>query len=346
MKPAGIIKLGSLSLGATVLLVSLPGNPAFQAASAILKLPANSSGEQIQMALDSLPPNGELILSAGIYEIHQPLRLWRDFVTLRGSGPATILRLADQADCPVVILGPQLNDTTRPARHLRLADLVIDGNRANQKAEFWRSAGDGSEINNNGVQIWNAMDAVVEHVVCCHCRSGGLVAAEVLRLLVSDLDSFDNQFDGLACYQTRESRFDGLRLHDNLAAGISLDLAFNHNFIHDAVLAGNDLGVFMRESCDNLFQSLTIFRSRSDGVFIAQATAPTDNGWRLQPGTQCTGNSFEQLTVDGCGGTAFQVNNASCTNNAINDAHFLGNLRGGLGQPEGDVLRVSALVEH
>jgi hypothetical protein len=298
------------------------------------------------MALDSLPPNGELVLGAGLYEIHQPLLLRHDFLTLRGSGPATILRLADQAGCPVVILGPQLNGSARPARHLRLADLVIDGNRENQPAEFWRAAGDGSEINNNGVQIWNVMDSVVEHVVCRHCRSGGLVAAEVLRLLVRDLDSFDNQFDGLACYQTRESRFDGLRLHDNLAAGLSLDLAFNHNFIHDAVLAENNLGVFMRESCDNLFQGLTIFKSRNDGVFIAQADAPTENGWRLRPGTQCTGNSFEQLTVDDCGGRAFQVNNASCSNNAITGARFLGNLRGGLGQPDGEVVKVSALVEH
>jgi hypothetical protein len=346
MKPAGIIKLGCLAFGACVLLISLPGNPAFDAVSTILTLPANSTGEAIQKALDSLPPNGELVLSAGIYEIRQPLQLRHDFLTLRGSGPATILRLADQAGCPVVILGPQLNETSHPARHLRLADLVIDGNRENQEAEFWRSAGDGSQINNNGVQVWNAIDTVVERVVCCHCRSGGLVAAEVLRLLVRDFDSFDNQFDGLACYQTRESRFDGLRLHDNLAAGISLDLAFNHNFIHDAVLAENNLGVFMRESCDNLFQSLTIFRSRGDGVFIAQTAAATDDGWRLRPGTECTGNSFERLTVDGCGGRAFQVNNASCTNNAISGALFLGNSRGGLGQPEGEVLKVSALVEH
>jgi hypothetical protein len=32
---------------------------------------------------------------------------------------------------------------------------------------LWRTAGDGSEFNNNGVQIWNATDVVVERPGCC-----------------------------------------------------------------------------------------------------------------------------------------------------------------------------------
>jgi parallel beta-helix repeat protein len=307
--------------------------PAFGASPVIVTLPANSSGAEIQKALDGLPPNGEVVLSAGTYEISQPLLLRHDYETLRGSGPATILHLADGADCPVVILGPPMTKTQRPAAHLRLADLLIDGNRKNQKVELWRIAGDGSEFNNNGVQIWHVTDAAVEHVVCCRCRSGGLVTASVRRLQVNDLDAYDNQFDGLACYQTEDSRFDGLRLHDNLGAGMSLDLAFNHNFITNAVLAGNDLGIFMRDSRNNSFQGLTISKSHHDGVYMAQAAIPTAKGWRLCPDTQCIGNNFQSLVVHDCGGKAFQVNDASCTNNVIFGASFLRNIRGGLGQP-------------
>ena len=259
--------------------------------------------------------------------------LRHDYETLRGIGRATILHLADGADCPVVILGPPMIQTNHRAVHLRLANLFIDGNRKNQKLEFWRSARDGSEFNNNGVQIWNATDVAVEHVVCCRCRSGGLVAANVRRLQVSDFDSYDNQFDGLACYQTEESRFDGLSLHDNLAAGMSIDLAFNHNFITNAMLVGNDLGIFMRNSRNNSFQRMTISKSHHHGVFMAQATVPTAKGWQLCPDTQCIGNNFQSLIVNDCGGKAFQVNDASCTNNAIFGASFLRNILGGLGQP-------------
>jgi hypothetical protein len=316
-----------------LLALGLMGNAVLGASPVIVTLSARAGGAEIQKALDGLPPNGEVVLGAGTYQITRPLMLRHNYETLRGSGPATILHLADKANCPMVVLGPPMAETKHPAAHLRLADLMIDGNRKNQKVEFWRSAGDGSEFKNDGVLLWNVTDATVEHVTCCRCRSGGLVGVYVRRLRVSDLNSYDNQFDGLACYRTEESHFDGLRLHDNLAAGISLDLGFNRNFITHAALACNNLGIFMRDSRNNFFQSLTISRSRHDGVFMAQATVFTANGWQASPGTQCAGNNFENLLINDCGGTAFLVNDASCTNNIIFGARFLRNHLGGMSQP-------------
>jgi hypothetical protein len=349
MKHSSLIKPRSRSGILASLLLLATGmifDSAFGAPPLVVTLPANSTGADIQKALDALPANGEVVLSAGVYEISQPLLLRHDYETLRGRGPSTILRLADRAHCPVVILGPPMTRTNHRAAHLRLANLLIDGNRKNQKVEFWRSAGDGSEFNNNGVQVWNASDVSVDHIVCCRCRSGGLVAADVRRLQVNDFDSYDNQFDGLACYLTRESRFNGLRLHDNLAAGMSLDLDFSHNVITNALLSGNDLGLFMRDSRNNSFHNMTITRSHHHGVFMAQATAPTANGWRLCPDTQCIGNHFENLSVNDCGGKAFQVNDASCTNNIIFGASFLHNIMGGLAQPSTNPVTLQAVAQR
>lgn len=290
----------------------------------IVKLAGGSTSAQIQKALDTLPPNGEVVLAAGVYEINQPLMLRHANETLRGSGLSTILHLASGANCPVVILGPPMNQIKHPIDHLCLAGLLIDGNRKNQKIESWRRAADGAEFMNNGVQIWNVTDVTVENVTCCRCRSGGLVTAEVRRLQVSGFDSYDNQFDGLACYETEQSRFAGLKLHDNLAAGISLDLDFNHNCITNAILADNDLGIFMRDSRHNSFERLTISKSHHHGVFMAQA-AKSD--------TECIGNNFDNIAVEDCGGRAFQVNDVTCTNNEISGACFLRNVLGGLGQP-------------
>jgi hypothetical protein len=311
--------------------------------SSSVVLPASASEAQIQKTLDQLPVGGEVILSPGIYEISKPLLLSRNTVTLRGSGRTTILHLANGANCPVIILGPALNEPQHPAAHLTLSSLLIDGNRKNQKTEHWKSAGDGSQMNNDGVEIWNASDVTVEHVVCCRCRSGGLVTAKVRRLQVTDFDAFDNHYDGLACYETEQSHFDALRLHDNLAAGISIDLNFNHNVVRDAVLSCNDLGIFMRDSNDNTFEGLTIARSRHDGVFMAQAVCRTAKGWRLSPNTECTGNSFDSLTVKDCGGRAFEVNDATCVKNVIQGAHFLHNVLGGLCQPVSQPVKLMAL---
>jgi hypothetical protein len=225
--------------------------------------------------------------------------------------------------------------------------LLIDGNRKNQQKEVWRFVSGSGGLYNNGVDIWGVEGATVEHVVCCHCRSGGLVASAVTRgLTVRDYTAFDNQYDGLACYLTEESHFSQLFLHDNLAAGISLDLDFDHNTIDGALLTGNDLGVFMRQSKHNVFAGVTIQKCRHHGVFMAQAVTATRTGWRLSPGTECTGNSFDKLSISGCGGKAFVVNNDSCTNNVISNGEFCDNAQGGLAQAPTNPVAVRGLVER
>jgi hypothetical protein len=318
-----------------MMMIGFSPSVVFGAGLVVVHLSPTNSCAEIQKALDSLPAGGEALLGAGQYEITRPLFLQHDDETLCGAGPATVLRLADDANCPVIVLAPPLTETRRAVTHLRLADLIIDGNRKHQQSEFWRLAGDGSVMNNNGVDIWNATDILVEHVVCHDCRSGGLVTAVTRRLVLRDFEAYGDQFDGLACYQTEESQFDGLKLHDNLAAGLSLDLAFNHNSISHAVLANNDLGIFMRHSRDNVFQGLDITKSRHAGVFMAQSMR--------SPGSECTGNKFEELTINDCGGKAFMVNDVSCTNNAVADAHFLRNAFNGI---DGEVISLGTAAVH
>jgi hypothetical protein len=318
---------------AFLLVLGLIGNAATKAAPTVITLSSNASLSEIQEALDGLPVNGEVHLGPGTFELQQPLMLSHSFITLSGSGPTTVLFLAAGSDCPVVVIGPAMKGKLEKVSHIRLANVLIDGNRKHQKTEHWRLAPDGSVVNNNGVQVWDANDVAVEHVACRACRSGGLVSAEVRRLAVTDFESYNNQFDGLACYETEESQFAGLRLHDNLAAGISLDLAFNHNLVTNAVIAGNDSGIFMRHSRNNDFKGLIISRSRHHGIFMAQVAEPTRKSWRIFPDTQCVGNHFENLNVSNCGGDGFKVNDASCTNNIISGARFLNNIQGGMSQP-------------
>ena len=299
---------------------------------AMVSLAAGSTSVEIQKALDSLPKTGgEVVLAAGTFEVAQPIVLQRDNQTLRGAGAETVLRLADGANCPVVILGEPLNHPHHLVSHLRVAGLSIDGNRLHQQRECWRRSGEGSQIRNNGITLLTVSDSTVERVTCSRCRSGGLVTTHVVRrLTVRDFTAFDNQFDGLACYQTEDSRFSQLDLHDNPGAGISLDLAFNHNVISDAVLTANNLGIFMRASRDNQFLNVTIRDSRHYGVFLAQAETRTPQGWRPAPRTECVDNLFNHLTTTNCGGAAFRVNNASCTNNLLICARLEDNSHGGL----------------
>ena len=308
----------------------------------IVTLPSGVSSAEIQRALDNLPASGgEVVLPAGAFEIRQPVALRRDHQALRGSGKATVLRLTDGANCPVIILGQPGNHPKTTIKDLRVSDLFIDGNRRHQQRELWRLRGEGSEIRNNGITIQAVSDSVVEHVTCARCRSGGMVTTlGVRRLTVRDLTAFDNEFDGLACYQTEDCRFTDLYLHNNPGAGISLDLAFNHNVISNAVLVANDLGIFMRESCDNQFHNISIRNSRHYGVFMAHTEQPTKGGWRPIPQTECVHNAFTNLIASHCGDAAFRVNDTTCTNNIIVQPQFQDNLHGGLSLAQPNLVMV------
>ena len=307
-----------------------------------VSLPVGVSGEQVQKALDSLADRGgEVVLPAGEILISAPLVLHRDFQTLRGAGAETVLKMANGANCPAIILGEPVNHPQKTVRGLRVASLTIDGNRAHQQRELWKLSGEGSEIRNNGIIIQSVTDSAVEHITTAHNRSGGLVTTlGVQRLTVRDLNSYDNEFDGLACYDTTDSLFADLSLHDNPGAGISLDLAFNHNVISNAVLVANDLGIFMRASRENNFHNITIHNSRHFGVFMAHAELLTAGIVHPAPQTECTQNAFTNLIAKNCGSAAFRVNNSTCTNNIIINPHFKDNLKGGLSLAQPNLLTV------
>jgi hypothetical protein len=142
---------------------------------AAITLTAGVTSAVIQQALDRLPASGgEVVLPPGTFEVGQPIVLRRDHQGLRGSGDTTVLRLADGANCPVIILGEPVNHPERTVEDLRISGLFIDGNRQRQQRELWRLQGEGSEIRNNGITVQNVSNSVVEHVTCARCRSGGL----------------------------------------------------------------------------------------------------------------------------------------------------------------------------
>ncbi|MDD5139061.1 MAG: right-handed parallel beta-helix repeat-containing protein [Verrucomicrobiales bacterium] len=308
----------------------------------VVTLQTGVTGAEIQQALDALPESGGVVvLPPGKIFIRQPIVLRRDFQTLRGDGAATVLWLADGANCPVIIMGEPVNNPEQTVKNLRVSDLFIDGNRTHQQRELWKLYGEGSEIRNNGITVQGTSDSAIENVTSARCRSGGLVTArDVRRLTVRGLDAFDNEFDGLACYETEDCLFTDLYLHDNPGAGISLDLDFNHNVISNAVLNANDLGVFMRASRNNQFCNVSIRDSRHHGVFMAHAETQTAHGWEPAPKTECAQNSFTNLIAVNCGGAAFRVNNNTCTNNVIIRATFDGNRKGGLSLAQPDLVIV------
>ncbi|MCI0720062.1 MAG: right-handed parallel beta-helix repeat-containing protein [Acidobacteria bacterium] len=268
--------------------------------------------QAIQEMIDSLPDTGgEVFIPAGVYTCTKPIVIDRDNVRLYGQGPDTVLRLADGANAPMLVLGQTEPAPTVTRRDIRVSDLVIDGNRANQPDECWGGDCANNPIRNNGITLRRVSDALIARVTVFRARSGGLVSeCGCQRLIIRDFTSSDNQFDGLAGYETENSSFSGLRLHDNQAAGLSFDIRFNNNFFSDVIITGSmKVGIFMRDSRDNTFHDLQIRNSKEHGIFLAQVDEDTT--------TPAAGNTFIRGVISDSRQAGLRVNNESCVNNLV-----------------------------
>lgn len=315
-------------LAVMMIAVAVPANAA--------KIVKEKTCDAIQKAIHKLPPEGgELVLQAGIYTCTQPIFIDKNNVTLRGAGSATLLRLADHINAPVIVMGSGENVPSYAVRYARVTDLTIDGNRANQTSECM--GGPCSEefpLRNNGISIRRCVDCVVNSVTVYGAMSGGLVTElGCRRLTIRDYTSYDNEFDGLAGYETEDSTFSGIHLYGNKAAGISTDIKFNNNKFYDVTIADNKtVGIFMRDSLDNTFTNLHIRDNVQHGIFLAQVN--TD------PSTAATGNTFTGVVISRSGGMGILANDISCVNNMMVGAQFINNKHGCISEA------ASGLVEN
>jgi hypothetical protein len=297
----------------------------------------------IQHAIDSLPATGfsEVVIE-GRYDCSAPIVINRDNVSLSGR-PGTVIRLRDDANSPVLVIGDLSTPPARMRRHIRISDLVIDGNRTAQRMECWSGpcgSGGVANIRNNGISVRGAEDVQIDNVTIHSAASGGLVIEQGCRLItVRDLTSFDNQFDGLAAYEVEDSVFSNLNLYRNLAAGLSFDLNFNNNTIRDSTITDSgSVGIFMRYSNGNLFEGIKIRNSGQYGVFLAQV-----DGDETKP---ASGNTFLGLRISESMLAAFRVNDESCVDNLVCSCQFVNNKGGTISEARAGLIQVCGNISR
>ncbi|WP_164976223.1 right-handed parallel beta-helix repeat-containing protein [Oleiharenicola lentus] len=277
----------------------------------------------VHAALAALPPEGGIVeLGAGTFRITHPIILDRDGVELRGQGVETKLVLGPKANCPVVIIGREGTRPDRLVRRVTVRLLFIDGNRAEQEFECWGGPCDEqgrTAIRNNGITIRGAEDVLVEDVSTVHARSGGIVLEKhCRRIRLARVEAYENEFDGVAAYETEDSEFTALNLHRNRSAGFSFDWRFNRNRVTDCNASDNgSQGIFMRDSIWNVFERLTLNNNGEQGIFMAET--------RELPGTACRYNRFSKVTVTGNRTQGIRINDRSCNPNTIEDSLVRGN---------------------
>src|SRR5262249_33690200 len=165
-----------------------------------------------------------VILRPGTYQLLHSIFVL-DRVTLRGSGPNTILRLDDHAPSMLNFAGiVRAKDDSRPGvdrrvQHVTIEDLVVDGNRANQdplaaEKKFGFYA-EGDFITMRRLVAKNCAGYGFDP----HAHSDSVATT---NLLIEDCESFGNAFDGFTLDMCRNSTFQRNYAHDNDRHGINL----------------------------------------------------------------------------------------------------------------------------
>lgn len=290
--------------------------------------------DAIQKTIDKLPAiGGEVIIPAGKYTCTTPIILDRDNIIVRGEGAATLLRVADGANIPVFVMGQASHPPTITRRYIQVKNLHIDGNRRNQTRECMGGAcSEQFPLRNNGITIRRCEDCVVDNVTAYGAISGGLVTElKCDRLMVRDYTSYDNEFDGIAFYETENSTFSGLNLYNNKGAGISADIRFNNNKFSDVTITNaQTVGIFMRDSANNSFTNVHIRNSKEHGIFLAQVDKEIH--------TPAAGNTFNSLVVSDSGGYGILISDASCINNLFVASQYIGNKKGCYGEAASNLI--------
>ncbi len=290
----------------------------------------------ISAAIAGLPAEGGVVvLGPALFPVSKAIVIDRGGVDLRGIGPETILRLTDGAECSVIVVGSTETPVARITRNVSVAYLVIDGNRGAQKFECGGGlcdTGGATFIRNNGITVRGAEDIRLENLETHNCRSGGVVLEKHCRRVnITGLESYNNEYDGLAAYETEDCVFTQLRLHTNRSAGLSVDWEFNRNVVCDSTFTRNgSQGVFMRDSNESVFRNLYLRDNGEQGLFVGETREIADSASQR--------NRFDRLTITGNKTEGIRVNDASCTGNVISGSRVAGNTRENVSLAAGGLL--------
>ncbi len=233
---------------------------------------ALSPGADVQRAIDVLPAAPRpavLCLRAGEFRVPTYVSVRRDGVTIRGAGDATVLRLEDGADSPVVVVG----DDARRVPRRPIVDVTIERLRivgGGPSGSEWCRAH--PYITNSAVVVRGGRRIVLRDLDVTGCRSACLLTEHGARDVVIENDDVGGSvWDGISLNRTSNARIVHNRIHDDIAAGITAE-HLESSVIADNVVTGNRThGLYLSDSYRNVVRGNRFADNVLSGVFLACA---------------------------------------------------------------------------
>ncbi|MFT4246469.1 MAG: right-handed parallel beta-helix repeat-containing protein [Pseudomonas sp.] len=225
-------------------------------------------GDDLQQAIDRLPADrhATLCLAKGEYPLKGLLSIRRDGVSLRGAGHDTVLRMADDVQQPLLVIGDHLHEVPdRRIRDVSVIDLQLVGGRAEH--EFMPEH---PYLSNSAVVIRAGDHVRLSGLKASRCRSACLLSERDSRDLVFERNEVSGaDWDGVSFNRTARVRLIDNHIHDNVAAGITTE------HLEDSEIRGNRLerngsqGIYLADARRNRIVDNQFTGNKAAGVFLA-----------------------------------------------------------------------------
>lgn len=292
----------------------------------------------IQKAIDTLPKEGGTVfLKAKVYMLDKGLIINRSNVKLVGE-KGSKLKLKPNVNQPIILIGSDKEIPENKIKDIVVSELELDGSKDSQASETdpnrpW--------IRNNGIDIRKADRIWLENLNIYNSRSGGIVASWGCKNIFINSSMFhDNEFDGIALYDSEDILVRGFFCFDNKSAGISLDNKLKHiTFSSGTVKNNGDVGIFARDSMDLKFDNVTVVSNRSHGCFLS------NNTWHTQDtGVKRSFFSASSFLDNGGWGFWLASDKESSSDNTIVSSLFSGNNLGSINVDEDGDIAIAGTV--
>jgi hypothetical protein len=226
-------------------------------------------GDDLQAAVDRVPNDGKpatVCLTAGDFHVTKLLSLQRDGLRLRGQGDATVLRMQDGVQQPVIVVGDYQNERPqRPIRDVVVEQLQIVGGSADK--EFMPER---PYLSNSLVVVRAGQNIRLSGLRVSKCRSACLLSEYDSRdLLIERNDVSGAIWDGVSFNRTSKVKLIDNYIHDNVAAGITTEHLEDSEIRNNRLERNGSQGVYLADARRNLFVGHQFTGNKGAGIYLA-----------------------------------------------------------------------------
>jgi parallel beta-helix repeat protein len=253
-----------------------------------------SDAQALQQAVARAPAGRRAVvcLAAGEFRLRHFLALDRDDLTLRGTGAATVLRLEEGSESPVVVIGDAAHAAPeRATAHVTVEHLrILGGGRGGSEVEPTHPY-----LTNSALVVRGGRHVRIRHVTVAACRSACILTERDSRdVTIAHNRIRDAVWDGISLNRTAKARVLHNRIRDCTAAGITTE-HLESSLIADNVLRKNRThGIYLSDSARNRIVGNRFVRNVLSGVFLTCAVERRDPPVRCWRDSMSRANFFAQ----------------------------------------------------